>query len=61
MITLIEESLEGLDDNAYKHARTATDRVINKYYQKTKNLVINNEDDLLNLLKEETLLRLIIE
>ena len=58
MITLIEESLEGLDDNAYKHARTATDRVINKYYQKTKNLIINNEDDLRKLLKEETLLAL---
>ena len=61
MITLIEESLEGLDENAYKHARTTTDRVINHYYQKTKNLVINNKDDLCNLLKEETLLNLIIK
>lgn len=61
MITLIEETLEGLDENAYKHAKTTTDRVINHYYQKTKNLVINNEDDLLNLLKDETLLNLIIK
>lgn len=61
MITLIEESLEGLEDNAYKHARTATDRVINHYYQKTKNLVISNEEDLNNLLKDKNLLRLIVE
>ena len=61
MITLIEESLEGLGDSNYQKAKTSTDRVINSYYQKTKNLVINNEDDLLNLLSDESLLNLIIK
>lgn len=61
MITLFEETLEGLDDNAYKHARNTTDKVINKYYQLTKNLVIHNEDELNNLLKAETLINLIIK
>ena len=61
MITLIEESLEGLSDNNYQKAKTSTDRVINSYYQKTKNLVINNEDDLLNLLSDKLLLDLIIK
>ena len=61
MITLIEESLEGLSDSDYQKAKTSTDRVINSYYQKTKNLVINNEDDLLNLLSDKLLLDLIIK
>ena len=59
MITLIEESLEGLGDSNYQKAKTSTDRVINSYYQKTKNLVINNEDDLLNLLSDCSLLELL--
>ena len=61
MITLFEESLEGLGDDAYQHAKTATDKIINTYYQKTKNLVINNEEELLNLLSEETLINLLIK
>ena len=61
MITLIEESLEGLNDNNYKKAKNTTDRVINHYYEVTKNLVINNEDDLLNLLSDESLINLAIK
>ena len=61
MITLIEESLEGLGDSNYQKAKTSTDRVINNYYQKTKNLVINNEDDLLNLLSDYSLIDLITQ
>lgn len=61
MITLIEESLEGLGDNNYQKAKTSTDRVINSYYQKTKNLVINNEGDLLSLLSDESLIDLITQ
>lgn len=61
IITLFEESLEGLGDDAYQHAKTATDKIINTYYQKTKNLVINNEEELLNLLSEETLINLLIK
>ena len=60
MITLIEESLEGLDEKAYKHARTPTDRVINNFYQKTKNITLRDVNDLENLLKDETLIDLAI-
>ena len=60
MITLIEESLEGLDDKAYKHARTVTDKVINNYYQKTKSITLSDVSDLDNLLKDETLIDLAI-
>ena len=59
MITLIEEQLDGLKEDNYKKAKTVTDRVINHFYQVTKNLVINNEDDLFNLLSDGSLLELI--
>ena len=60
MITLIEEQLDNLKEDNYKKAKTVTDRVINHYYERTKNLVINNEDDLLNLLSDDSLIDLII-
>ena len=61
MITLIEESLDGLDEKNYKKARNTTDKVINYFYQRTKNLVINNEEELHKLLSDESLIDLIIE
>ena len=61
MITLIEETLfEHLDDNAYRHAKTATDKVINHYYFQTKNLALNNKEDLDHLLSDENLVKLTI-
>lgn len=59
MITLIEEQLDNLKEDNYKKAKTVTDRMINHFYQVTKNLVINNEDDLFNLLSDGSLLELI--
>ena len=61
MITLIEEQLDNLKEDSYKKAKTITDRVINHYYERTKNLVINNEDDLLNLLSDDLLIDLITQ
>lgn len=60
MITLLEEQLEGMGEDAYKHARTYTDKVINRFYQKTKNLRLDNEDDLHKLLSDESLINLAI-
>lgn len=61
MITLLEETLLNMDEQNYKHAKNYTDKVINKYYQKTKNLILNNENDLFNLLDKKTLLNLLID
>ena len=58
MITLLEEQLEGMGEDAYKHARNYTDKVINRFYQRTKNLRLDNEDDLNKLLGDESLLML---
>ena len=48
MITLLEEQLNSLKEEDYKFARTYTDKVINKFYQKTKNLSSERLDDLLS-------------
>ena len=48
MITLLEEQLNGLKEEDYKFARTYTDKVINAFYQKTKNLSLERLDGLLS-------------
>ena len=61
MLTLLEETVNGSKEEDYKFAKTSTDKVINKYYQKTKNLTISEVSDLDHLLKDETLLDLFIK
>ena len=56
MITLIEEQLDGLKEEDYRFAKTYTDKVINTFYQKTKNLSIERLDDLDKLLTNDSLL-----
>ena len=56
MITLIEEQLSGSKEEDYKFAKTYTDKVINTFYQKTKNLSIERLDDLDKLLTNNSLL-----
>ena len=59
MITLLEEQLNGYKEDDYKHAKNYTDKVINLYYQKTKNYSLDNKEKLLTLLKEQQLLAFI--
>ena len=60
MITLLEEQLNGYQDDAYRFAKTYTDKVINTYYQKTKNLHLSKDEDVNNLLNEDNLLSLLL-
>ena len=60
MISLIEENTLGYGEDNYKFSKTYTDRVINKYYQKTKNLTLNTDEDLNKLLDKNNLLSLLI-
>ncbi len=48
MITLLEEQVNGLKEEDYRFAKTYTDKVINTFYQKTKNLSLERLDDLLS-------------
>lgn len=61
MLTLIEEVINGSSDQDYQHYKTLTDKVINDYYFKTKNILVDNQDDLLKLLDDKTLLKLILK
>ena len=60
MISLIEESTLGYGEENYKFSKTYTDKVINRYYQKTKNLTLNDDEDLNRLLDKDNLLSLLI-
>ena len=60
MISLIEENTLGYGEENYKFSRTYTDKVINKYYQKTKNLTLNSDEDLEKLLSKDNLLALVV-
>ena len=60
MVTLLEETLNGAQEGDYKLSKNYTDKVINHFYQKTKNLPIKNKKDLDNLLRDETLLSLVL-
>lgn len=59
MITLLEEQLDNYQEGAYQHAKNYTDKVINKYFFKTKNLRLENEEDLVRLLNSKNLLNLL--
>ena len=59
MVTLLEEHLNGSKEEDYKFAKTYTDKVINTFYQKTKNLSIERSDDLNRLLSDDNLLGLL--
>ncbi len=59
MITLLEETLNGSKEEDYRFAKTYTDKVINTFYQNTKNLLIEKREDLYNLLNNEKLFSLL--
>ena len=56
MFTLLYEQMNNYGENNYLKAKIATDEVINKLYFKTKNLLINNEEDLSKILSDNYLL-----
>jgi 16S rRNA G966 N2-methylase RsmD len=58
MITLLEEQLDNMSEENYKYSRNYTDKIVNKYYQRTKNLHLDSEDKLNDLLSDESLLKL---
>ena len=56
MFTLLYEQMNNYGEKNYLKAKIATDEVINKLYFKTKNLLINNEEDLSKILEDDYLL-----
>ena len=60
MFTLIKEQLEGYKDKEYLKDNSETDRIINKYYFKTKNIVISSLEELHDILSDKSLINLLI-
>ena len=60
MFTLIGEQLDTSRNYSYSKAETIEDKIINTYYQKTKNLLVENKEDVDKLLSEDTLLNLLL-
>ena len=56
-ITLINEQYHGYEAN-YINAKNEFDKLINKLYSKTKNLTINNVNDIKKLLEKDNLINL---
>ena len=60
MFTLLYEQMNNYKEDNYLKAKITTDEVINKLYFKTKNLLINNEEDLVKILTDDYLLDSVI-
>ena len=59
LLTIVEESLEGYTKKDYLKAQNDYDKIINDLYFKTENIIINKYDDLVNLLQDKNLLKII--
>ena len=59
-ISLIEEQLANTPSFAYQKAKTPTDVIINKYYEKTKNLVLKDISQVQDLLTDSNLINLLV-
>lgn len=59
-ITLLVEQLEGLDASNYQKGETTFDKLVNSYYQKTKNIQIKDVSDINDLLLDDRLLSILL-
>ena len=59
-ITLLSEQLEGLDESNYQNGETTFDKLVNLYFQKTKNTQILSVLDIDKLLKDDALLSMLL-
>ncbi|MCH5180055.1 MAG: hypothetical protein J1F32_02435 [Erysipelotrichales bacterium] len=59
VMTVIEECLEGYNDDNYKTTKTSEDKIINEIYFKLKNKNFNSFDEIYNLLTIDGLKKLI--
>ena len=59
-ISLIEEQLANTPESAYQKSKSVTDKTINKFYEKTKNLVLKDISQVQDLLSDSSLLKFIL-
>ena len=61
LLVVIEEVINGADDNNFKIAKNDLDKVINDLYFHYKNYEINSYNELYNLLSKESLIKVLEE
>ncbi len=61
ILTVFEESLNHFRDEDYLKAKNEMDKIVNAIYFKTKNITINNYDDIHKLLTKKSILELLIK
>lgn len=59
-ITLLVEQLEDLDASNYQKGETTFDKLVNLFYQKTKNIQIKDVSDINNMLIDDNLLSILL-
>ena len=59
LLTIYEEALKGYNDKDYLKNDNPIDTIINSLYFKTKNITINNYDDIYNLLSDSNIIKII--
>ncbi len=55
LLTIIEEQLNGVNPSIYSKTKNDNDRVINYLYEKTKTMSLNSYKDIVNLLTNKTI------
>ena len=60
VITIIQESLEGYNDKKYQNYSNQEDQIINEIYFKTKDLIFNSFEEIIDFLKNDSLKKLTI-
>ena len=59
LLTVIEESLNGYNDDDYRKAKNAIDKIINEIYFKTKNIKFNSYEEIYKFISRDNIYRLI--
>ena len=59
LLTIVEEAFDGFDDSNYQKAENDYDEIINDLYHKTKNVVISSYEDLMKILQDNELKKLV--
>lgn len=59
LLTIVEENLLGYTEKDYKITKNDYDKIINNLYFKTKNVVLSNYDELVEILQDKSLQNLV--
>ena len=59
-IALLYEQLNDFDEKTYQFSTSTFEKIINKYYKNTKNITLKTKDDIIAILSDDSLLKLVL-